>query len=488
MIVPLNTGRAWPITRTAMRRPRTLPRELVMVSNRLPVQVSLDGDTVTLEPAAGGLASALGGLERDRTWIGWPGLAIPGRAQPAARAALRERGLAPVFLTSEDERDYYELACNETLWPLLHHVTDGLRSTPAAWRAFARVNHRFAAAIASSAGEDATVWVHDFHLMLVPALLRASRPDLRIGFFLHVPFPPLEVLRALPEAATLLEGVRGADYVGFHTAAYAASFEAASRALTRFDRAVPVGVDPIGMDVAGFESALAGPAVTALSQELELRYAGRTLLLGVERLDIMKGVPQKLLAFERFLERHPERALDTTLHQVVVPSRLSSPAVRAHRDQIELLIARINGRFGRPGVTPVEYVHRALSREELAALYRRADVMLVTSVRDGMNLVAHEFVLCQTAPGPGPAARGSLVLSEHAGAATVLPGARLVDPWRIEDIIAALEGALALPAAERTARLEAMAGRVRELECRRWADGFLAKLERPGQAARLRAA
>jgi trehalose 6-phosphate synthase/phosphatase len=230
--------------------------------------------------------------------------------------------------------------------------------------------------------------------------------------------------------------------------------------------------------VEGFRVTLAEPETARLLADLERQYEGRRLVLGVERLDYTKGIPHKLQAFERFLEADPGRARTTTMIQVLVPSRLESPEYRAQRDEIELLIARINGRFGQPGSTPVEYIHRDISKPGLVALYRRADVMMVTALRDGMNLVAHEFVLCQSEPGLPGRWRGALLLSELAGAAQVLPGALLVNPWDVDGVVDHLATALELPARERQRRLETMAKRVEALETRRWAEGFLTRLGR----------
>jgi trehalose 6-phosphate synthase/phosphatase len=242
-------------------------------------------------------------------------------------------------------------------------------------------------------------------------------------------------------------------------------------------RGIGLGSHPIGIDTALFRSVVKDDATAAALQELEHRFEGRTLLLGVERLDYTKGIMQKLRAFETYLEREPERARTTTLIQVLVPSRLDSPEYQAQRDEIERLIAGINGRFGQPGITPVEYFHRTISRSELVALYRRADVMLVTSLRDGMNLVAQEFAFCQAARGLPRRWNGTLLLSELAGAAQVLPGAVLINPWHVGGIADRLDEATGFDADERRRRLETMAARVEELDCRRWASLFLARLD-----------
>jgi trehalose 6-phosphate synthase/phosphatase len=469
---------------------------LVIASNRLPVRFRLEKDRFEVRPSAGGLAAALGAVRGDAVWIGWPGTVVPESLQPEAAKRLAADNLVPIFLTAEEEEDFYGRVCNDTLWPLLHYFGDRLRLTPEAWQRYVNVNERFADAILEHSAADSRVWIHDFHLMLVPAMLRRRAPGLSVGFFLHTPFPSSEVYRLLPAREEVLRGLLGADYVSFQVGDYARHFRSSCLRILGLDsepdsieidgRPVGIGVDPIGIDTAGFREVLHDPETARLIENLEEQYAGRKLVLGVERLDYTKGIQQKLLAFERLLEKDPGRARTTTMLQVLVPSRLESPEYRQQRDEIELLIARINGRFGQPGVTPVEYLHRDVSKPGLVALYRRADVMMVTPLRDGMNLVAHEFVLCQSEPGLPGRWRGSLLLSELAGSAQVLPGALLVNPWNVDGVVERLGTALELDLPERRRRLETMAKRVDALDCRKWADGFLTRLGRHSRRDRRR--
>ncbi|MFN0156388.1 MAG: bifunctional alpha,alpha-trehalose-phosphate synthase (UDP-forming)/trehalose-phosphatase [Gaiella sp.] len=460
---------------------------LVVVANRLPVSVRLSGSEVTLEPSPGGLASALRAVDGDFTWVGWPGAVIRAGAQDLVRRTLRERRLEPVFLSAADERGFYSGACNEALWPLFHYFPGRFSFSYADWRRYVDVNRRFAEAAAASCADGGRVWIHDFQLMLAPGFLRELRPDVAIGFFLHIPFPSSEIYRLLPPREEVLRGLLGADVLGFHTGDYVRHFRSSCLRVLGLEslpeevpydgRSVRLAADPIGIDTASFRAALEDPEAPGVLAELEERYRGRRLVLGVERLDYTKGVPQKIEAFRRLLEQEPERVADTTLLQVVVPSRLDSEDYRELRRDIEQQIARVNGEVGGLGVTPIEYVHRSLAPVELAALYRRADVLAVTALRDGMNLVAQEFVSCQSARGPRPSRyRGALVLSELAGAAQLLPGALLVNPWDTDAIAARLSEALALPAAERRRRMELMAARVDRLDSARWAAGSLARL------------
>ena len=461
--------------------------DVVVVSNRLPVRLVPGARTPRFEPSAGGLVSALKGVEGVAGWVGWPGAPVAAGARRQVTHALAEQALHPVFLDADEVEGFYGRICNDTLWPLFHYFVDRLRITEESWEHYVAVNRRFAEAALAVAAEGARVWVHDFHLMLVPAMLRAERRDLAVGFFLHIPFPSSEVYRLLPAREEVLRGLLGADYLGFQTADDARHFRSACLRILGLDsqpdsvqidgRAVGIGIDPIGIDTVSFRDAARDPETADVLAEFERRYEGQTLVLGVERLDYTKGVLQKLRAFEHYLEQDPERSRTTTLLQVLVPSRLESPEVQAQRDEIERLVAAINGRFGRPGITPVEYIHRSISRSELVATYRRADVMLITSLRDGMNLVAQEFAFCQTVPGLPRRWNGVLLLSELAGAAQVLPGAVLVNPWHVGGIVERLAEAAVLTQEERKARLETMASRVAQLDSRRWAATFLSRLD-----------
>ncbi len=463
--------------------------DFVIASNRLPFTLTIGERSLGVEESAGGLVTALQGAREGSVWVGWPGLPVPEDLEGEATRIARDQDCEPVFLSEAEQEAFYGRICNETLWPLFHYAVDRMHFTREAWEIYEEVNERFAETIAGLAAPRARVWIHDFHLALVPQALRRRRPDLAIGFFLHIPFPSSEVYRLLPARAELLRGILGSDYVGFHTGEYARHFrssclrvlgiEPGPDTVEQDDRTVGVGVHPIGIDVESFRASLRDPETARVAGELEERYGARKLVLGIERLDYTKGIPEKLDAFERLLEQDPARADDVTMLQVLVPSRLETPDYLAKRDEIEMRIAHINGRFSRLGNAPVAYVHQSVSRAELVALYRRADVMMVTPLRDGMNLVAQEFVLCQTEDrGPGPSRRGALLLSEFAGAANVLPGAVLVNPWDADDLASKLAEALSLDPVERSRRLELMASRVEQLDSARWSQGFLARLER----------
>jgi len=462
-------------------------RALVIVSNRLPTAVQFGADgSIELRDTVGGLATALAGA-RERlgfVWVGWPGPIPVGTDVTAVTAALQQAGYEPVPLSPADAEPHYNGMCNSVIWPLFHYFLGRVSPDPRYLAAYTAVNREFAATIARVAHEGAHVWIHDYHLMLLPTMLRELRPDIRISFFLHTPFPSSEVYRILPARAELLHGLLGADYIGFHTGDYVRHFRSSClRVLgleSRFDeiahdgRHIGLGVHPIGADVQRLSAALRSETCTQRITELRERWQGRRVILGVERLDYSKAIPLKLAAYEEFLRRDPTRARDNVLVQVLVPSRLDTEEYRDLKDEVELLVGRINGSYGSPGSTPIEYLHRSFEIDELAALYRVADVGVVIPARDGMNLVAHEFVLCQSEPLDDDLPAGVLLLSEFAGASHSLAHVLLTNPWDTSGVADALETALAMDPRERAERMAKMRERVIERDCQRWAERFLA--------------
>ena len=469
---------------------------LLLVANRLPHRVEMAAGAVALVPSSGGLATGLRGLDRGvapSLWIGWSGVA--GDQQPAIQRAidarLREVDAVGVPLSAHEIAAFYDRFANGVLWPLLHDQP-GHRAEPGDWAAYEAVNARFAETVAREARAGDRVWVHDYHLLLVPRMLRALRPDLQIGFFLHTPFPRTDTLAALPERAALLHGMLGADIVGFHTPAYGIRFAEALRAelgrpvacvagagsVQDEGRTVCFHVAPMSVDVRRFAARADTPGVR--TRAAELRWAGGPLFVGVDRLDPTKGVPERLAAFERLLERQPALRGRARLHQIAVPSRESVPAYQSLRAHVARQVARINARFGTRAWEPITYVYGSVDDDELSALYRAADVMLVTSLRDGMNLVAKEFVASRTDDD------GVLILSEHAGAATELRAALLVDPRDPAALASAYERALEMSAAERRVRMRRMRVRIRAYDVRQWAQECLGYLdaERPASARR----
>jgi trehalose 6-phosphate synthase/phosphatase len=457
---------------------------LLIVANRLPVTVKVTETGVDVQRSAGGLATGLQGPheQSDGLWIGWSGAAeeLPAERQAELDAQLTAMRLVPVPLTSEQVTRYYEGFSNGVLWPLFHYLLDQMPLQVSDWDAYVEVNERFAEVVAAQYRPGDLIWVHDYQLLLLPGLLRRRLPDARIGFFLHIPFPSEELFRTLPSRDRLLEGMLGADLVGFHTPAYLRHFATSLIDIlgiaVEIDRVqlptreVRLGVFPMGIDASTFASLAGDPAVEAEAKAIRGDGSVR-ILVGVDRLDYTKGIPRRLLAYERMLEAHPELRERVRLLQVAVPSRTGVGAYQDFRTLVDQLVGRINGAFGTPRWVPVHYIFRALSESELVALYRAADVMLVTPLRDGMNLVAKEFIASRSD------GDGVLVLSEFAGAAWELAEALTVNPYDVEGAAEVYYRALTMPADERRSRLAPLRTRVQTFDVHRWVASFLEQLE-----------
>ncbi|NNL67274.1 MAG: trehalose-6-phosphate synthase [Myxococcales bacterium] len=445
---------------------------LLVLTNRLPFAIQRTGDGFERRHAAGGLASALEPVLRKRggTWIGWPGIELRRGEQLDLRGAPYR--ICPVPLSENEIARYYHGLSNRLLWPMLHSLVERASFDRRAWSVYREVNKRFAhLALAHIERETDLVWVHDYHLMLTPQYLRRRLSKARIAFFLHVPFPPFDVFRAIPWARELLRGLLACDLVGFHTDSYARNFLDCVEQLMRVEvdhearrvrsdgHETRVGAFPIGIDYDAFESRAPHDSAAPPPRV-------RTIV-GADRLDYTKGIPQRILAFERLLEKHPEHRERVVLLQIAVPSRNQVSEYRALKREIEELVGRVNGRFGTSTWSPIQYLYRTLDPDRLAVLYRDADVALVTPLRDGMNLVAKEFVACQTAD------PGVLVLSRLAGAAETMREALLVNPYDLERTADQLQRALVMPEAERRSRLDALQERERANDVNAWVASFL---------------
>jgi trehalose 6-phosphate synthase/phosphatase len=460
-------------------------RRLVIVSNRLPITTKIDGDQITFSQASGGVATGLRGChERSGgLWIGWPGLTS--RVSKAHRTMLDrqlgERRIVALYLTRQEVKEYYEDFSNGVLWPIFHYLVDRVPLGPSAWESYRRVNERFAQMVVDQYQPGDMIWVHDYQLLLVPGLLRQRLPEARIGFFLHIPFPAAEVFRIMPWRREILESLLGADLVGFHTYSYMQHFATALADLAGLepedgrvwldDREVRFGVFPMGIDAETFRQLANSPAVEEELRAIKIDAGDRTLLLGVDRLDYTKGLPRRMLALEALLQADPDRRDHIRLIQVAVPSRDEVPSYQEFRREIEGLIGRINGTYGTVTSVPIHYLHQSITPERLIALYRAANVMLVTPLRDGMNLVAKEYVASRVDDD------GVLVLSEFAGASEELHEAVFVNAYDVRDLTTKITEALALEPEERATRMRAMRRQVMSHDVHRWANDFIHALE-----------
>ena len=452
--------------------------DLVIVANRLPVDrvVNPDG-SASWRPSPGGLVTAIEPVMRanDGAWIGWSG-GTDSDLEPFVEDGL---SLVPVALTDGEIEEFYEGFSNGTLWPLYHDVVAKPEFHREWWDAYVKVNRRFATKAAETAAENATVWVHDYQMQLVPAMLRELRPDLRIGFFLHIPFPPGELFQQLPWRRQLLEGLLGADVVGFQRPGAAQNFVRLVRQRvghkTHRDmvylpdgRSVQAGAFPISIDVKGLEELARSEPVQQRAKEIREQLGNpKRVLLGVDRLDYTKGIYARLRGYSELIAEGKVDVEDTVFVQVATPSRERVEQYRVLRDDIDRLVGRINGDLGRIGRPAISYLHSSYPRDEMAALFRAADIMVVTPLRDGMNLVAKEYVACRYE------ADGALVLSEFAGAADELRQAYLINPYDINGMKASIMQAMNASPKELTKRMKAMRKTISEHDVKDWATGFL---------------
>lgn len=463
-----------------------MKRNLV-VANRLPVTVTRNEDgSLSYQESAGGLAIGLGSIYRsyNGAWIGWPGILLEEGAQGEISGImdhLRDQHCYPLFLSKKEFEGYYYGFSNKTIWPLFHYFPHYSIFDTRFWDAYVRVNRRFADAVAACAGEDDTIWVHDYHLMLLPGMLRERLPDASIGFFLHIPFPSYEIIRMLYCRRELLEGILGADLVGFHTFEYVNHFlRSVARILGKShenaiismpDRPVRVDAFPMGIDYERFHTAARSPEVQAEADRIRDDFGEEKLILSSDRLDYTKGVPKRLEMFYWFLDQYPEYQGEVTLIVVAVPSRTGIGHYKQLKNRVDRLVGRINGRFGTLDWTPVRYMYQFLPFTTLVALYCLADVAMVTPLRDGMNLMAKEYVACRQG------GDGVLILSEFAGAAGELSEAVIINPHDMGHFMDALDQCLTMDPGEMAERNRSMQERLERYTVDRWAQDFLDRLE-----------
>ncbi|MDQ3535155.1 MAG: bifunctional alpha,alpha-trehalose-phosphate synthase (UDP-forming)/trehalose-phosphatase [Bacteroidota bacterium] len=456
----------------------------IIVSNRLPVNITQKGEQFISKPSAGGLATGLGSIykEGDNVWIGWPGLSIKGQGdKDIVKEELAKDNMHPVFLSKKEIKEFYEGFSNGTLWPNFHYFNQYAFYEQKLWEAYKRVNQKFANEILLLAQPGDIIWIHDYQLLLLPDLIRTSLPKISIGFFQHIPFPSYEVFRLIPWRKEILNGMLGSDLIGFHTYDDMRHFlSSVSRIVGKSNnqgqvfmgkRSAIVDSFPMGIDYDKYAESAA--AKETLQRESRYRNAlgNQKLFLSIDRLDYSKGIPQRLLAFELFLERFPEYKEKTSILMIVVPSRDQVEKYKELKEEIDELVGRINGRFGRINWTPIHYFYRSFPLKALSAFYRMADVCLVTPMRDGMNLVCKEYIASRLDE------KGVVILSEMAGASKELSDAILINPNDINELVSAMKRALNMPEVEQIKHMKIMQKSIRRYNIHHWVKIFMARLD-----------
>lgn len=465
----------------------------IIISNRLPLQLQIENKTVHATPSVGGLATGMKSVHKDSNgvWIGWTGLTeeeIPANLLDDVIEATIKEQCIPVSLTKEDIDGFYYGFSNRTIWPLFHYFMEFTEFEKESWQSYVTVNEKYAEVVLDNIEEGDTVWVHDYQLMLLPALIKKKRPDVQIGFFLHIPFPSYEVFRTLPWREEILKGLLGSDLIGFHTYDYQRHFlssvsrilrhEVGFNEITLKDRIVTANSYPMGIDYNKFAKAAAKHDATKNQSELQRRLdihidttPDAKMILSIDRLDYSKGIANRLRAYEYFLEKYPEFKEKVRLVMLAVPSRSNVPQYQLLKKEIDELVGRINGKFSSVSWTPIWYFYRSMPFENLIDLYTTCDIALLTPIRDGMNLVAKEYIATRTDE------TGVLILSEMAGAAQEMSEALIINPNNFEEIADTLKQAIEMPKAEQIKRNKFLKKRLRRYNVEKWADDFMTSLQ-----------
>lgn len=455
---------------------------IIIVSNRLPITLNRKDGGLIYHPSAGGLATGLSSLDEsiDKIWIGWPGHYLdPGNEREYIEKQFAKDGLSPIFLSPHEVRFFYEGFSNNTIWPMFHYFPEFTEYNDSYWQVYREVNQKFADRICEIIEDDDIVWVHDYQLMLVPGIVRKAIPNATIGFFLHIPFPSYEIFRILPWREEILRGILGADLIGFHTFGYMRHFLSSVYRLTGKDqtfgkvtmdsnRTVNIDVFPMGINYEKYALGAPSEEPSAEVQFIQDYGKRRKLILSIDRLDYSKGIPQRIEAYGKFLEKNPKYHGEVTLILVVVPSRSNVKQYIKLKNRIDTAVGRLNGKFGNFNWIPIRYYYRSFPFESLSAMYKSAQIAMITPVRDGMNLVAKEFVASRE-----DSKKGVLILSEMAGAAEELFEALLINPNNIDDMVSALEKAIEMPEEEQAHRLTEMQRRLKDYGIKKWARNFI---------------
>lgn len=456
-------------------------RRLIIVSNRLPVTIGSRTDGLDLVPSTGGLATGLSSLDKGmkQIWVGWPGRSVNDQFEKQSiTQTLAALNMLPVFIDEADKLLFYDGFSNKVVWPHFHYFTQFTTYNDDYWEAYQRVNALFAEVVCNIIEEGDLVWIHDYHLMLLPQMVRQQHPNTPIGFFLHIPFPSYEIFRVLPWRKQILLGLLGADQIGFHAFGYMRHFLSAVYRITGYennfgkvalgDRLVNVDVFPMGIDYEKFAQLPSESAQASISSTSR----GQKIILSIDRLDYTKGIPERIRAFERFLLKYPQYKGKVCLVMIVVPSRATVDEYKLLKHEVDTLVGRINSELSTYEWSPIRYFYRALDFPDLVRLYHLADIALVTPLRDGMNLVAKEYVASKE-----HSKHGVLILSEMAGSSSELMEAILVNPQDANDIAEAIVQAMEMSEDKQQSRLEKMQENLKKYGVQYWAESFINDLE-----------
>ena len=455
----------------------------IIVSNRLPIRIEKEEGKTLYKTSEGGLATGLGSIYKDgnNIWVGWPGISLSEEEEEKVEEELINRNMRPVFLSSAEVEAFYLGFSNQTLWPAFHYFIHHMRFIAEEWEAYEKANQKFAAAISRWLEPDDTVWVHDYQLMLVPLMLREKFPNITIGFFQHIPFPSYEVFRMIPWRRKLLNGVLGADYIGFHTYDDMRHFLSSCHRLAGYsynrnqilvkNRLVEVDSLPMGIDYDKYADSAKSELAKAKEMAFRNSLGHQDLILSMDRLDYSKGIPGRLKAFDRFLHENPDYIGKVSLFLIVVPSRDKVPSYKALKEKVEFLVGHINGKHGNINYVPVHFYYRSYPLDELSAFYRMCKIAMITPKRDGMNLVCKEYIASREHQD------GVLILSEMAGAAKELSDAILVNPNDEAEMVESIKKALEMPLDEQKRRMQIMQSTVSKYTIFQWVELFIGNLK-----------
>ncbi len=471
----------------------------LIISNRLPVQINLSEDNIEVTPSVGGLATGMMSVSKssDSLWIGWSGIdkeKLSDDQRKMVNHALKEENAVDVHLTQDEVELYYEGFSNKTIWPLFHYFNQFVIYEEEQWQAYQQVNQKFADVIAENMEGVDKIWIHDYHLLLLPQMVKKRFPDATIGFFLHIPFPSYELFRILPWRNEIIRGMLGADLLGFHTFDYERHFMSAVRRLLGYDinineinlprRIVKVDNFPMGIDYDKFHNMALASQKRSVREKSEVRkeleryyllYPETKFILSIDRLDYTKGIINRLLAFEYFLKEYPEYRDKVTLVLLAVPSRIGVEQYQQMKSEVDETVGRINGEFSSINRTPIWYFYRSMPFENLVDLYNYCEIALITPIRDGMNLVAKEYIASKTD------GRGVLILSEMAGASKEMSEALIINPNNKAQIAQAIKKAIEMPLDEQIERNTVLQKRLKRYDIEKWATDFLSALDKVRQ-------